>query len=697
MALDLPLRAGDAAFTFARGAAAGAGPGTPVIVPFGRRLLPGVVLGEAPPRPDARPVLAAAPDCRLFPAPVVELTMWTARAYVSSVGEALAGVTPWAELWAGAVLRWSGDANPAWPRALRRTLADAATRGVRPARLARLLSARPDLLDGLAHSGGLVLSLPAGAAAAPSSEAARPPEDARPPSEMRPPAGAQRVAALVAEAMAGHGPGLLVTGWDRLPAYLAAATTALAGGWSVLAAFASVATAEAAAAAAERAGLRPVRLHGDLAAGARADAWRSLAGRRASLAVGTRATVFAPVADPVLVIVDDEDASGHKEERAPRYTTLGVALARTASQGLALRGTGTPTVAAYAAVQAGTLRYVRLPSPPVRLDLVDLRHRRDRETVVSRPVVDRIRRAVAAGGRAVVVVDRKGYAGGLHCAECGGVERCPRCGVAMAYDRAGRRLLCRLCGCVRPAPDACSRCGTAALRPLGAGTERVAAVLARLVPRVLRYDRDVVASGMDEAALLETFRRRGGVLVATTLVLPRLASLRPSVVAVLGADRWLHRPEYRSAERTLALLRLLGQASGRRVLVETADPEHPVLRAAVSGDLAGFYAHELALRRALGYPPFAVLARVALAGRSAAAVASAAQQLRAAAAAPVEVLGPFPGAGDRATAPPENARAILIVRAPDHGAFWPLLSPLLVAEDRPRGLRITVDVDPFEL
>lgn len=688
VALDLPLRAGDASFTFAAGAAAGVPRGTGVVVPFGARLLPGIVLGPGEPRPGLRPVLARVEPTPLVPAPVVDLAEWTAREYVSSTGEALAVAVPWDALWSGLRL-WCRDpvADALSPPA--RAIAGRIAARPQPlSRAARLFVDAPEALAELAETG--VLSAIVGAPSVWRAPTAAARVEA---GDVAPGPGEEAVRAVVAEAMAADPHAVLVVGWPRTAAYLAAARAALASRWAVAALFPSVDAAEGFAAAAAAAGLPVHRLHAGLAPAARLAAWRGLAGMRGVVVVGTRAAVFAPAADPLLLIVDDEDASGHKEERAPRFLTAAVAAHR-ARDGALLVGATTPTVARFAETQTGACRLIALPTRRPRVGVIDLRRRPDPAEPISRAAREAVRRVARAGGRALVVADRKGYAAALHCAECGAVERCPSCGVAMVYDRASRRLSCRLCGRRLPAPDRCARCGGVRLRPLGAGTERLAAVLRRSAPRVMRFDADAVARGGDADAMLAPFRARGGALVATTYVLPYLPSLHLDLIVLTAADRWLHRPEYRAAERALALLRTLGITGGAQVLVETADPEHPVLRAVLAPGLRTFYDEELTLRRQLGFPPYRVLAAVTISGRSVASVDSVAAHLAAARAAGVEVLGP---ALLRARAGAREVGRALVVRAPDRTAVREVLWPVVTGAAVPPGVRVAVDVEPIEL
>lgn len=695
VALDLPLRAGDAAFTFAADPAAALPRGAGVVVPFGRRLLPGVVLGEGRERPDLRPIAAvvrpagAEEGAPLIPAATVDLAEWTAQEYVSSVGEALAVATPWDALWHGVRISCAGPLPGGLSEAAHTAAGAIARTPLSLARASRLFGRIPEILTELAGAGALTATIRG--TRAESGEVAREHGD---PSGLPPGMVTVRAdAAWFAGPLEGRDSPrtIVLTGGDRSQAYLAAALRARHAGWPCIVVFPSVDAASAFATTATQRGLQPVLLHGDLPDAVRLVAWQAARTTQGALVVGTRSAVFAPVGDPAGVIVDDEDSSGHKEERSPRYLTAAVAARRTRDAGVLVIGATTPTVARFADVEAGRCRLVTLPSSRPRIAIVDLRRRAARDVPVSRPVLDALRRTVRSGGRAVVLVDRRGYAGGLHCGECGAVERCPQCGVALPYDRTRRRLMCRLCGRTAAAPHVCSRCGATRLHPLGAGTERLATALRRVVPRVWRVEGTLGTDSVSDA--LGAFRERGGVLVSTVFVAPLLVGLRPDLVAVVTADRWLHRPEFRAAERALALLRHVGMAARSQALVETADPGHPVIRALQTRRLRPFYDGELAVRCDLGYPPFCALATATITARSGALADQAALSATRAAPAHVEVLGPLP----RRLGPGQPATRLVVFKTPDRAAVLPLLRDLAAGVGLPAGVRVAVDVDPYEL
>lgn len=229
---------------------------------------------------------------------------------------------------------------------------------------------------------------------------------------------------------------------------------------------------------------------------------------------------------------------------------------------------------------------------------------------------------------------------------------------------------------------------------MGAGTERIAAAARRITPSVWRFDRDVITPGQDVTTRLAPFRNHRGVLVATSLVLPWLEWLRPDLVAVVAADRLLHRPEFRATERVLALLRTVGMATRTRVLVETADPVHPAIRAVETSSLRSFYAAELEFRRTLGYPPYRSLVHITITARGAASADLVTAHLAAARSPSLEVLGPSPVSPRR---PGGRIGQEIVVKASDRGAIREIIWPIATGTGLPRDVRITVDVDPHDL
>ncbi len=442
--------------------------------------------------------------------------------------------------------------------------------------------------------------------------------------------------------------------------------------------------------------------HSGMTARERVGVWGRCLAQEVRAIVGTRSALFAPLDGVRLLIVDEEHDPAHKADAAPRYHARDVAFSRGALDGAhVVLGSATPSLETYAEVTAGRMGCVRLPpaAPHVEVTLVDLRAERaqGRHGLLTRPLISAIRRHLRSTGRVALFVNRAGYARVLACDECGFTVRCPHCEVTMPYDRNGRTVSCRICGRTSPAPGTCPRCRGVALRGIGPGTERVEEVMRRLFPglRIARLDRETASQFNTIASEFASGRIR---LIVGTQMLLRAFQIRPSLVGVLDADLLLHRPDFRAAERTWQQLRaVVALASGRpgpEAIVQTRVPDHPALAALVTGDDEAVYRGELEIRRDLGYPPYATLARVIAsspdreaAQRLAVGVAGLVQTRG------VDVLGPAPARdpGSRVA-----FRYQCLLRAADASAVHAAARTALAGAPTKKGTRITVEMDPQE-
>ena len=403
-------------------------------------------------------------------------------------------------------------------------------------------------------------------------------------------------------------------------------------------------------------------LHSGLGAGERFDQWERVAHGRAPIVVGARSAVFAPVPDLGLVIVDEEHETSYKQEESPRYHAREVALERARRAGaLCVLGSATPSLESYVQARRGELRLVRLRRrvdgrelPPV--EVVDMRAEMvaGNRTIFSARLTEALAECLSRGRQAVLFLNRRGHAQFLLCRECGHVVRCADCAVSLTYHAApAEHLRCHYCDGMHPLPSRCPQCSGPYLRPFGAGTQRVEALVQELFPRarVRRMDLDTTVRKGAHAALYEAVRRgEVDVIVGTQMVAKGLDFPNVTLVGVVAADSTLHVPDFRAAERTYQLLTQVGGRAGRgvdpgRVIVQTYQPDHYSIAAARDYDDDGFYRREAAYRRGGGYPPFASLVRVLVSAAAGAPEAAriAAQAVReCAAGADVTVAGPAP-------------------------------------------------------
>jgi primosomal protein N' (replication factor Y) len=496
-----------------------------------------------------------------------------------------------------------------------------------------------------------------------------------------------------------------VTGSGKTEVYLRAARAALDGGHGVLILVPEIAlTGQTVARVAARfPDERLAVLHSGLSAGERLAAYDDVAAGRARVVVGARSAVFAPLARLGLIVVDEEHDASYKQDNEPRYDARTVARWRAAASGAALvLGSATPSVEAVDRVGKRALLTRRADgSAPPPLEIVDVR---DEPSLLAPALTRAIVEVVDAGQKAILFLNRRGYAALLACRHCGHTWTCPQCDLGLALFARGRRLRCRLCGYGRPAPARCPSCGGVDLARFGYGTESLERAVGELVPGVdlLRLDSDVAASHARLRAVLDRFGRPGPrILVGTQMIAKGHHFPDVTLVGIINADLTLCFPDFRAEERTFALLVQVGGRSGRgpqggRVIVQTLDPEARPIALAAAGDCERFYREETERRRQLGYPPATVLVAVEAsseqADRADKGARFVAERLRDALPPGDRVVGPGPLSRER-----RRYLARVVVKSVDAGK-----SIVAVREVRDRygerlatrGARLTIDVEP---
>ena len=439
----------------------------------------------------------------------------------------------------------------------------------------------------------------------------------------------------VLERLDGSGEFLLhgVTGSGKTEVYLEAARRATERGKGVIVLVPEIAlTPQTMDRFRRRFGDSVALLHSRMPAGARYDEWRRLRAGEARICVGPRSAVFAPVSELGLVVIDEEHDSSYKQESDPRYDAREVARRRAADAGaVLLGGSATPRPESW-----HELERVELPSrvdgrtlPPV--EIVDMRggvpgplHPRTREAFAD---------VAAAGGKAILLINRRGWSTHLACRSCGHAWECPQCDVSLILHRDGA-LRCHHCGHTEPEPESCPECSSVTIARVGSGTQRVEAELRdQLAPlEVFRLDSDSALGGRHEEVLRRFESADSGVLVGTQMVAKGHDFPDVTLSVVLDADGPLRVPDFRSEERTFALITQLAGRSGRggaggRVLVQALATGAPSIRHAARHDAATFLTEELERRRVLRYPPFAHLVEIAVTGEQEDRVEVAAQQM----------------------------------------------------------------------
>jgi primosomal protein N' (replication factor Y) len=509
------------------------------------------------------------------------------------------------------------------------------------------------------------------------------------------------VGRIVAALDEGLGEHVLVTGptgSGKTEVYLRACAAALERGLGAIVLVPEIALApQTVGRFRERFGDVVAVLHSSLTEAERRDERDRVAAGEARIVVGARSALFAPMRRLGVIVVDEEHDSAYKQDSDPRYDARTVAAKRAALEGaVAVYGSATPRPESWQRLPRLALS-ARIGAPLPTVRLVDLR--REAGYPLSAPLLAGLGDLVDTGGRAILLLNRRGVAPAIHCRACGRSRRCPSCDVALTLHR-DERLHCHHCGRAEPVADACDACGSVDLAQIGAGTQRLETELRRRLPELslIRLDADVTARPGALREALESFRSGDRcVLIGTQIVAKGHHIPGVRLAAVVDGDTGLAFPDFRSEERTFQLVTQLAGRSGRdrlgRVLVQTFQPEATPFLHAVRHDVAGFLAGELERRRVLGYPPFRHLVTLLVSGPEPGAPLAVLRELRGLLADEgADLLGPAPLVRLRG-----RHRAHLVAKTGEPRRFARAAARLLAAAGpamRRDGLTAVVDVDP---
>ena len=394
--------------------------------------------------------------------------------------------------------------------------------------------------------------------------------------------------------------------------------------------------------------------------------WQMIQDGGADIVVGTRSAIFSPLENIGLIIIDEEQEHTYRSESAPRYSAHEVARQRAAENGaLLLLASATPSTESFYAAQHGRTQLVRLTqryggNPLPTVQIVDMRAElaagNPRE--ISLSLEDAIRRNLDAGKQTILLLNRRGYQTMAQCEDCREVLKCTKCSVPMVYHKAAHKVLCHYCGSQMEPPTVCPACG-GKLQYRGFGTQKAEEELAKLFPdaRVLRMDQDSTAAKDAHEKLLARFANHEyDIMVGTQMVAKGLDFEDVTLVGVLGIDSLLFAQGFRAYETVFSLITQVVGRSGRAkdpgfAIIQTTDPDNPVLNLAAAQDYDAFFEQEIAYRRLGLYPPFCGLCVIGFAGGKEIEVARAAarfsallgQQAARQPDLPLRVLGPTPG------------------------------------------------------
>jgi primosomal protein N' (replication factor Y) len=460
-----------------------------------------------------------------------------------------------------------------------------------------------------------------------------------------------------------------------------------------------------------RFGARPAEWHSGVTMTERRRVWKMVGQGGAQMVVGARSALFLPFQNLALIVVDEEHDSSYKQEDGALYHARDMAVLRASLCGArVVLASATPSLESWANAEAG--KYERLDldarfgvAVMPELAAIDMRA----ETLpsnrwISPTLQAAVNARVAAGEQALLFLNRRGYAPTTICRACGHQIGCPHCDARMVEHRFQKRLMCHQCGESAAMPEACPSCGVAGkLAAVGPGVERLAEEAAALFPQariaVLSSDLFGSARALKEQ-IFEIAQGAADIIIGTQLVAKGHNFPLLTLVGVIDADLGLQGSDLRAAERTFQLMRQVAGRAGRaeragRALLQTFQPEHPVIRAILAGDEEGFWRAEAEGRRQAGVPPYGRMAGIILSSPDMQAVFDLGEALarrdgpiRAVGA---QVFGPAPAPIARIRG---RHRVRLLIKAPKGAALQAAVSEWIAQVRLPAQMRLTVDIDP---
>ena len=459
--------------------------------------------------------------------------------------------------------------------------------------------------------------------------------------------------------------------------------------------------------------------HSGLSLSKRLEEWKRVKNGEANIAVGTRSAIFAPMENIGLIVIDEEQEYTYKSSSVPRFHARDLAKIRCSYNNcLLLLSSATPSVESYYYAQQGrysletlTSRYGKAKLPYVITVDMNIEQQQGNMSNYSSVLLEAIDDNLEHGHQSIILLNRRGHNTFVSCRQCREVISCPNCSISLTYHSANNRLMCHYCGYSIPAPSECPYCHSPKIRYSGSGTQRAEQEIQEIFPsaRILRLDTDSTMQKFAYEKKLSAFQNgEYDIMLGTQMVAKGLDFPNVTLVGVLSADQMMHNYDYRSYERTFSLLTQVVGRSGRgglegRAIIQTFEPENPIIELAAAQDYNEFYKNEIRLRRSMLYPPFADICVIAFIGteqkktkeasefftKSLTELAKASYSEQ-----PLRVLGPSPAMVSRIN---NKFRYRLIVKFKNNRRFREMLSVLLTEFGKNRtysDVTAYADIDP---
>ena len=457
-------------------------------------------------------------------------------------------------------------------------------------------------------------------------------------------------------------------------------------------------------------------LHSRLKKSEKLSEWLRIKNGEARIVIGARTSVFAPLDNIGIIVIDEEHESTYKSDHNPKYETVDIAYKRASLSGAVLvLGSATPAVTSYYRAKNGIYELIemnerigdsRMPS----LGIADMRKEASSGNtgVLSRELAARIDRSLAKKEQVILFLNRRGFSTRVLCPDCGHCMTCPDCGITLTYHKSVNAAVCHYCGRKFPVPRTCPDCGSKYIKYAGAGTEKVEEEVRRMWPDagVDRFDIDTASAADDPLRVISDFHSgKTDILVGTQILAKGLDFKNVGLVGVINADVSLNIPDYRSSERTFQLITQVAGRAGRTggdssVLIQTYEPESDVILEAAAGDYEGFYESELLHRSIMNYPPYSDIISIGFVSEEEETAMAYAETFRnrllSLKSAPKDAVIMRPRIDERRT--DGKARAVFLIKAPQ-GSRAGYVSEYMTFRDRMIASRasafIEMDVNPY--
>lgn len=380
----------------------------------------------------------------------------------------------------------------------------------------------------------------------------------------------------------------------------------------------------------ERFGSRVAVFHSGLSKGERYDQWKRIKDGQADIVIGARSAVFAPLDNIGIIIMDEEHSETYKSEMSPRYHAKEIAIVRAKQYGAAVVfASATPSVESYYKAQAGEYKLLTMrkrfnDSKLPAIYVADMRNElaEGNRSMFSRSLYREIRRNIENKEQTILFLNRRGFSTFVSCRSCGYTAHCPNCNISLTYHKFENLLKCHYCGYTANNYTRCPDCGSPYIRYFGGGTQRVEEEIHRLFPdaTTIRMDVDTTGKKQSHEKLLDKFEKEKiDILIGTQMVAKGLDFENVTLVGAVSADTMLHINDFRSAERTFAMLEQVTGRAGRgskpgRAIIQTYSPEAEAIKLVTVHDYINFYKGEIEIRKVMWYPPFSEIIVIMFSG-----------------------------------------------------------------------------------